>query len=215
MRMLLLAMIVAAPLRAGEPVFAVHCIDPDTTSEGLTVLDVNGDGRLDITCGQYWYEQPAAAWSKKTSEKKKFNPRYLARFVGNKRPTDNPGCAAYAWKKHRFRLVAPQNPPDKQTFSNGWYDNNYGEFLSDVNRDGRPDIVTGGWFAPGVFWFENPGPRGLPPPPRRRPGGRSPRGEGHGRDHAPRAEHQFLPVGRKQFCRASRQGGPLRMPPAP
>jgi len=32
----------------------------------------------------------------------------------------------------------------------------------DVNRDGRPDIVSSGWMLmKGAFWYENPGPEGL------------------------------------------------------
>lgn len=149
MRELALALLWTAPLFGQHPVFVVHDIDPESRAEGLTVFDVNQDGRLDITCGGFWYEQPAVAWNKLPSEEKKFNPRHIARFVN-----DEAERAKYVWKKHRFRLVAPSKKPDEQGF--GWYDNDYGEFLVDVNRDGWPDIVTGGWFADGIFWFENP-----------------------------------------------------------
>jgi len=150
MRKTLFVLTIAAPLFAREPVFVLHTIDPSTHAEGLTVLDVNGDGRLDIACGAFWYEQPSAAWNKKAGEKKKFNPRHLARFV-----KDEKKRAAYVWKKHHFRLTAPDRPASKQNF--GWYDNDYGEFLMDVNGDGREDIISGGWFAKGIWWFENPG----------------------------------------------------------
>ncbi len=153
---LLLLGVLAAPV--DEPYFVLHTINPANAAEGLTVMDVNGDGLLDITCGQYWYEQPKAAWSMRKGERTKFNPQHLPRFVGNRRREGNAGVAEYEWKKHAFRLVAPDNPPDGQKFADGWFDNDYGEFLMDVNRDGKLDLISGGWFTKGIFWYENPGP---------------------------------------------------------
>ena len=32
----------------------------------------------------------------------------------------------------------------------------------DVNRDGRPDVVSSGWMRmKGVYWYENPGKPGV------------------------------------------------------
>ncbi len=58
------------------------------------------------------------------------------------------------WKKHEdFRSGAETNGPET--------DNN-SEFSLDVNRDGRPDVVSSGWMRmKGAFWYENPGPEGL------------------------------------------------------
>ena len=39
---------------------------------------------------------------------------------------------------------------------NGYVQSN-GDFARDVNGDGRPDIVAGDFFKPGVYWYENPG----------------------------------------------------------
>jgi hypothetical protein len=58
------------------------------------------------------------------------------------------------WKKHEnFRDGAKTNGPETDDNS---------EFAMDVNRDGRPDIVSSGWmFLKGACWYENPGPKGL------------------------------------------------------
>jgi len=58
------------------------------------------------------------------------------------------------WKQHEnFRDGAETNGPET--------DNN-SEFAMDVNRDGRPDVVSSGWMRmKGAFWYENPGPEGL------------------------------------------------------
>jgi len=58
------------------------------------------------------------------------------------------------WKKHTdFRDGAETNGPETDDNS---------EFAMDVNRDGRPDVVSSGWMRmKGAFWYENPGPEGL------------------------------------------------------
>lgn len=58
------------------------------------------------------------------------------------------------WTRHSdFRDGAETNGPET--------DNN-SEFAMDVNRDGRPDIVSSGWMRmKGAFWYENPGPAAL------------------------------------------------------
>jgi hypothetical protein len=61
---------------------------------------------------------------------------------------------APGWKKHTdFRDGAETNGPETDDNS---------EFAMDVNRDGRPDIVSSGWMRmKGAFWYENPGQPGV------------------------------------------------------
>jgi hypothetical protein len=61
---------------------------------------------------------------------------------------------APTWIKHEdFRDGAATNGPETDDNS---------EFALDVNRDGRPDVVSSGWMLlKGAFWYENPGPEGL------------------------------------------------------
>lgn len=48
----------ANPAMNQELKFKKHTLDPAFRSEGVAVLDVNGDGKLDIVTGQYWYAAP-------------------------------------------------------------------------------------------------------------------------------------------------------------
>jgi hypothetical protein len=43
---------------------------------------------------------------------------------------------------------------------NGYVQSN-GDYIMDVNQDGRPDVVAGSFIPSEVQWFENPGPEGL------------------------------------------------------
>ena len=43
---------------------------------------------------------------------------------------------------------------------NGYVQSN-GDFLWDVNQDGRLDVVAGSFLPTQVYWYENPGPKGL------------------------------------------------------
>lgn len=103
-----------SPYRAAPITFFSHRLGTDHC-EGVAVMDMNGDGRLDILSGAYWYE--------------------------------NPGAAGGPWARHQFREVA----------LTGEFVADCGEFLFDVNKDGRMDLVTAGWQRDGIWWFENPG----------------------------------------------------------
>jgi hypothetical protein len=50
--------------RAGEPKFQKHDINPKSAYESAGVFDVDGDGDLDIVCGNVWYEAPGWAQHK-------------------------------------------------------------------------------------------------------------------------------------------------------
>lgn len=83
--------------------------------EAASAADINQDGRLDIVCGENWYEAPN-------------------------------------WTRHHMCEVQPE----------GEYYDDFSDIPMDVNGDGYPDIVTGGWFGETLYWRENP--RGKPGP---------------------------------------------------
>jgi hypothetical protein len=53
----LLLVFAALATAAEPPVFLLHQIGTDR-SEGVAVLDVDRDGKLDVTSGAYWYKAP-------------------------------------------------------------------------------------------------------------------------------------------------------------
>src|SRR5579863_9023794 len=49
-----------APGNVPQATFVVHQLGSDH-AEGITTLDMNGDGRPDLVSGAYWYENPGPA----------------------------------------------------------------------------------------------------------------------------------------------------------
>jgi hypothetical protein len=99
----------------GKPrlAFLAHRLGTDH-AEGITTLDMNGDGFKDLLSGAYWYE--------------------------------NPGAHGGDWKQHQYRTVGTHSE----------FVSDCGEWTIDVNHDGAPDVVTTGWIANGLWWYENP-----------------------------------------------------------
>lgn len=86
-------------------------------NEGMAVADFNGDGKPDVSAGEFWYEGPDFT------------------------------------RKTPLRKVAP--------FGGGEYLNNNGEHAIDLNLDGFPDVISGGFMDRELAWYENPGPEAL------------------------------------------------------
>jgi hypothetical protein len=93
-------------------------------NESCSLVDVNGDGRLDITCGVNWYEAPK-------------------------------------WKKHHAYFEGAEKYFDGTQWRELLH-SHCREVALDVNRDGLVDVVDCGEQkgVAGVWWYENPGPRG-------------------------------------------------------
>jgi hypothetical protein len=55
-------MLVLLATLGGEPTFVQHPINPKSAFEAAGAFDVDGDGRLDVVCGDSWYQAPN--WTK-------------------------------------------------------------------------------------------------------------------------------------------------------
>ncbi|MCE9545850.1 MAG: VCBS repeat-containing protein [Planctomycetia bacterium] len=153
----------AAPVACGAPPAEVRwrkiAINDHSPFEACGVADFNGDGKLDIFCGDSWYEAPR--WTRhkvRTVAASGPNPHYFEDFAdcpidcnGDGRPdivtcnyfgrrvgwVENPGGdATQPWIEHPI-----DTPGNMETGD-----------LVDINGDGRPDFLPN--IGNIVAWYE-------------------------------------------------------------
>ena len=103
-------------------------------AEGTCAADVNGDGKMDILSGPYWYQGPD------------FKTQHTIY------PTDK-----------SFVNEAKETIPGfmgELSNKNG-YSDNFISFAHDLNRDDKPDYLVVGFPNKETLWYENPGKTGA------------------------------------------------------
>ncbi len=144
-----------------QTTFLAHHLGTDH-AEGITTLDMNGDGRPDLVSGAYWYENPGSSGGEWT--------RHQYRTVGllNEFVSD---CGEWTID------VNHDGAPDVVTTGwmvNGlwWYENprqpgvmwqrhliadsydTEGGAMADINGDGQPDIILAHYNHSGILWVD-------------------------------------------------------------
>jgi hypothetical protein len=136
----------------------MHTINDQSPYEACGAADFNGDGKIDIFCGDSWYEAPTWKRHQVRDVLPSTNPHYYEDFCdapmdvnGDGRPdivtcsyfgkrlawVENPGGdATQKWREHEIDL-----PGNMET----------GE-LVDINGDGRPDFLPN--VGQKVVWYE-------------------------------------------------------------
>lgn len=147
-----------AASRPDEIPFAKHLLDAGA-SETAAFADVNGDGRLDVVSGEYWYEAPR--WTRHKFRDINFTQNYIDNFSDLMLDVNNDGrmdVVSCSWFSKQLRWF--EQPADRKAL---WIphpiENAYNvefAFLADIDNDGQAREILpqfGNANAP-LAWYE-------------------------------------------------------------
>ncbi len=177
------------PYGVMQATFFVHRLGTDH-AEGITTLDMNGDGYPDLLSGAYWYENPGpkgGTWVRHQYRQ----AGTLSEFVSDcgewtidVNHDGYPDVVTAGWMTNGiFWYENPGKPAAagkpgaewKRHFITDSYDTE-GGVEADINGDGQPDLVFAHYGHMGVLWIDFSGPE----PKVHHVGGRAQDGHGTG-----------------------------------
>jgi hypothetical protein len=148
-----------------QATFFVHRLGTDH-AEGITTLDMNGDGLPDLVSGAYWYENPGP----QGGEWKRHQFRtvgMIGEFVSDcgewaidVNHDGAPDIVTTGWMLNGLWWYENPKKPDvmwTKHFIADSYDTE-GGWMDDLNGDGKPDLVLAHYNHSGIIWADFSGP---------------------------------------------------------
>jgi hypothetical protein len=151
----------------GEPraSFLTHRLGTDH-AEGISMLDMNGDGFIDLLSGAYWYENPGAQggeWKQHQFRTVGTHAEFVndcGEWIVDVDHDGYPDLVTVGWISNGLWWY--RNPGPKATAAGAlWkaekitdsFDTEGGAF-ADINGDGKPDLVLAHYNRAGVLWVD-------------------------------------------------------------
>jgi dienelactone hydrolase len=152
--------VVACPrVQAADPIFHVEPIDTENRCAAVAVLDINGDGVMDILCGNHWYAGPD--WKRNFARQVQVIRGRLDDYSNLLMDVDGDGRMDVISCNYRSQSIYWLRQP--KTPSGVWQRTVAAEpgsmetgRLADIDGDGRLDVLPNGTkFA--AWWSIDPG----------------------------------------------------------
>jgi len=170
MRLLLIAAGLAAliysqtrPARppSAETTFFVHRLSDDH-AEGITTLDMNGDGRPDLVSGAYWYENPGAQggeWKRHQWRTVEIVGEFVSdcgEWAVDVNHDGAPDIVTVGWMTDGLWWYENPKKPDTlwQRHLIAHTIETEGGWMADLNGDGKPDLALAHYGHAGMFWVD-------------------------------------------------------------
>jgi hypothetical protein len=151
----------------GEPrmAFLSHRLGSDH-AEGISMLDMNGDGFPDLLSGAYWYENPGAnggAWKQHQFRTVGIHGEFVSdcgEWIVDVDHDGQPDLVTTGWISNGVWVY--HNPgPEANKAGTMWkaekitdsYDTEGGAFF-DINGDGKPDLALAHYNRSGIIWID-------------------------------------------------------------
>ena len=151
-----------------ESSFLVHRLGNDH-AEGITTLDMNGDGFLDLVSGAYWYENPGGQggdWKRHQWRTVSMTGEFVSdcgEWTVDVNRDGAPDIVTAGWITNGLWWY--ENPKQqgvmwKRHLITDSFDTEGGAF-ADINGDGKPDLALAHYNHSGVLWvdFSSASPR--------------------------------------------------------
>jgi hypothetical protein len=153
------------PYGVPQTVFLEHHLGTDH-AEGITTLDMNGDGRPDLLSGAYWYENPGPAGGAWTRHQYR-TVGTLGEFVSDSgewtvdvNHDGAPDVVTTGWMVNGLWWYENPKQPGKLWQRHKIADSydTEGGTMADINGDGKPDIIVAHYNHSGILWVDFSGP---------------------------------------------------------